>query len=70
MQGAEILNSVVGCNAYIEDGVKLEYVMILSNTFYSSESGRAAARAEGKPVVGIGAFFGWIFLASAIVGLT
>eukprot|EP00884_Botryococcus_braunii_P016507 jgi/Botrbrau1/353/Bobra.110_2s0012.1 len=55
IKSANIQRSVVGCNAYIEDGVFMDRSMILSNTFYTSEAGIAAARAGGKPVIGIGA---------------
>lgn len=70
VQGANIQRSVIGCNAYIEDGVFIDRCMILSNTFYTNEAGVAAARAAGEPVIGIGAGLPTVTLHSPCSGCT
>ncbi len=56
-QGSTIRGCVIGNNIYVGDGCTLEDSLFLSSDFYTNDASRAASRAKGDAVLGVGARF-------------
>jgi len=52
---ATISNAIIGLRAQIGEGCTIQDAMIMGADYYESDAQKAAAAAEGKPPVGIGA---------------
>jgi len=46
---------VIGNNIYVGDGCTLEDSLLCSSDFYTNDASRAASRAKGEAVLGVGA---------------
>lgn len=54
MQGSILSNSVLGCNAFIDNDCTIENSLIMGNDTYTNEPSRRRSREKGEVVLGIG----------------
>ncbi|KAK9831226.1 hypothetical protein WJX74_008354 [Apatococcus lobatus] len=54
VQGSILSNSVLGCNAFIDNDCTIENSLIMGNDTYTNEPSRRRSREKGEAVLGIG----------------